>query len=80
MPYQWYGVIKANVMEISLMGTALTILCHGILSCAMWCPGIIYFMPYVKILGNAEQKRPRSNSDTSTLDLAMPGTVHTKYK
>jgi len=34
----FYGIIKANVMGRPLMCTTLTILHHGILFCAMWCP------------------------------------------
>ena len=45
MSYQWYGIIKANVMGRSLMSTTLTILRHGILFCAMWCPGFFKFIP-----------------------------------
>jgi len=41
MPYQWYSITKANVMRRPLMCTTLKILCHGILFCAMWCPGIV---------------------------------------
>jgi len=47
----------------SLMRTTLTILCHGILFCAMQCPGIYFILcQYIKT-------RPRSNTDLAARDF-----------
>ena len=79
MPYQWYSIIKANMMGRLLMRTTLTILRNGVLFCAMWRPAIFYFATYVEILRESRQNASKKQHCKHTSNvLSMTYTDSTR--